>query len=404
MRILQVCSHFPPTRGGVERHVESAIQYLVARGHDVTVIAQRQPDVLRAMGYATDASALRAVEQPTWSHPDFPDVPILNIQGDDHRFIPELRRLTSTIERRDGPFDVIELHAARHVLAFLDRRRLLLSLHFNDLVCLPGNRSFANCCRYNREVPRCVGTPRFLVWTLESRLCGWRPAAIMAKYEFLKRGLVSRGISAKKIEVVPHWLDVGGLCSAIEAGRRTTPARGKTVGFISRLSPFKGPLLALEAYARIADRLPSVRLLFVGRGQQEPEVRAAVERLGLQDRVEFSGWVEASELPAELARCDAFLLTSPLDNYNWALLEQMCAARPIIATATGGTAEVLEDGVNAMLAPAEPSAIAERLERVLIDDALAARLGAGALETVRRRHGIENLMQYERLVELVAGA
>jgi glycosyltransferase involved in cell wall biosynthesis len=77
-----------------------------------------------------------------------------------------------------------------------------------------------------------------------------------------------------------------------------------------------------------------------------------------------------------------------------ALLEAMATARPVVATAVGGTPEVVTDGTSGLLVPADDAtAIASAVARLLDDGALAARLGAAARQTVEARYGAKTMVR-----------
>ena len=98
---------------------------------------------------------------------------------------------------------------------------------------------------------------------------------------------------------------------------------------------------------------------------------------------------------------DVAVLTSHSEGLSNALLEYMAAGRPIVATAVGGNVELIEDGVNGLLAPrGDAEAVAEAIKRLLLDPGLAGRLGAVARSRVRHRYCMEAVARkYEAFYE-----
>jgi glycosyltransferase involved in cell wall biosynthesis len=155
------------------------------------------------------------------------------------------------------------------------------------------------------------------------------------------------------------------------------------VGSIGRLSAQKGHRYLLEAAARVLFARPETRFLIVGDGDQEPELRAQSERLGLGGRVIFAG--HRTDVPAMLGVLDVFCISSTYEGTPLTLFEAMAAGKAIVSTAVDGCREVIEEGRTGLLVPPKaPEALAEALLRVLDDAAFRARLGAQAREASAR--------------------
>ena len=138
------------------------------------------------------------------------------------------------------------------------------------------------------------------------------------------------------------------------------------------------------------------------------EVRALAESLGLAGAVHFLG--ERHDVPDLLNAMDIFVLPSYSEGLSLALLEAMAAGKPVVATAVGGTPEVVTEGDNGLLIPPrDAGALAGALERLLTDLALAQHLGANARTHVREHFSLDRLGReineiYEELAEKKFGA
>lgn len=139
---------------------------------------------------------------------------------------------------------------------------------------------------------------------------------------------------------------------------------------VGHLIERKDPLLALRSFVEGAPE--QARLFYVGRGPLEGELRAEVERRGVADRVELLGERPPEELATWYAASDALLLTSSREGRPNVVLEALAASLPVVATAAGGTAELLEGvelpgGGSPVCASREPGAIATMLRRTLAE-------------------------------------
>jgi glycosyltransferase involved in cell wall biosynthesis len=160
------------------------------------------------------------------------------------------------------------------------------------------------------------------------------------------------------------------------------------IGYAGHLYSWKGVDVLLDAIAR----LPRARGLIVGGHSAEPDLartKSVAERLGVADRVTFTGLVEPARVAQLLRQADVLVLPNPASAISTRytsplkLFEYMAAGRPIVASDLPSIREVLRDGVNAMLVPpGDPGALASAIDRLLTDPGLAARLARAALDDV----------------------
>jgi glycosyltransferase involved in cell wall biosynthesis len=156
----------------------------------------------------------------------------------------------------------------------------------------------------------------------------------------------------------------------------------------SRLNAAKRQHVAIEALRHT--RTP-IRLVLAGKPDQEAyghELHRLVEQAGLQDRVTFLGWVSEEEKARWMSRAlAAVYLPYDEDSYGYVTLEAFQAHKPVLTfTDCGGVHEVVEDGVNGLVVPPTPEALAEAMERLAGDPARARDLGEEAFATLGRHH------------------
>jgi len=155
------------------------------------------------------------------------------------------------------------------------------------------------------------------------------------------------------------------------------------VGTIGRLNEQKGHRFLVEAAARLVHRVPGLRVLIAGDGDLGPDLRRQAAELGVADAVLFPG--HRSDVPDLLGAIDVFCLSSLYEGTPLALFEAMAAGKPVVSTAVDGCREVLEeDAIGLLVAPADPGALADALERVLVTPSLRQDLARRALAASRR--------------------
>jgi glycosyltransferase involved in cell wall biosynthesis len=160
------------------------------------------------------------------------------------------------------------------------------------------------------------------------------------------------------------------------------------VGYAGHLYPWKGVDILLEALARI----PAIRAAIVGGHDKEPDLarlQTQAERLGLTDRVTFTGLVAPGHVAGHLQKADILALPNPpsaISSHSTSplkLFEYMAAGKAIVASDLPAIREVLHDGVNALLVRAgDAQALAAGIQRLADDGALRARLGRAARRDV----------------------
>jgi glycosyltransferase involved in cell wall biosynthesis len=193
-------------------------------------------------------------------------------------------------------------------------------------------------------------------------------------------------VTVPPVETLYHGLDMARLQEKAdpEAVRRELgiPEEAPLVGTVGNFTPKKAHRDLIEAVPAIRRSLPEVRLVLVGHGPLEGDLRARVRDLGLESSVTFAGYrTDATRLADAF---DVFVLPSRFEGLSIALLEAMALGRAVVATRVGGSPEVIEDGESGILVqPGDPRALAEAIRSLLRDPSRRARMG----EAARRRAG-----------------
>ena len=198
--------------------------------------------------------------------------------------------------------------------------------------------------------------------------------------EGLRQDIVARGIPEDRVTVIPNAVDIekfpiGG--AADESLQTQLGLAGATViGFIGSFYAYEGLDLLLDAFPRVLEAMPTARVLLVGGGPQDAALKAQAQRLGIADKVVFTGRVPHADVNRYYDLVDILAyprhsmrlteLVTPLKP-----LEAMAQARLLVASDVGGHRELIEHGVNGILFKAGS---AEHLADAVIDLARARDL------------------------------
>ncbi|MDD5759578.1 MAG: glycosyltransferase family 4 protein [Desulfobulbaceae bacterium] len=160
---------------------------------------------------------------------------------------------------------------------------------------------------------------------------------------------------------------------------------GPIVLFIGRLVEEKGLTDLLEAFSLLHNRHQGITLVVIGDGQDRPLLEKQVRDLGLNEKVLFTGWLDANQIPAFLAAADIFVAPSRTSPEGWveaqglSIIEAMMAELPVIATRTGGIVDSVEHNISGILIPERsPTELASAINKLLIHPELAKVLGQEA--------------------------
>lgn len=149
----------------------------------------------------------------------------------------------------------------------------------------------------------------------------------------------------------------------------------------ARLDGAKRLDLLLEALARTSEQ---VRVIIAGTGPDRERLERLATRLRLGERVRFMGFVDDATLIDLYAHARAVYYAPVDEDYGFATVEAFGAARPVVTTTdAGGVLEFVEDGVNGYVTPPDPAGIAARLELLINNATLAAKLGQTGQPRVR---------------------
>lgn len=227
----------------------------------------------------------------------------------------------------------------------------------------------------------------------------YRNIPFMVISESTKKDLVGRGIPANQIRVVHCGID--------HQMYRTDPLHEKTpdpsVTYVGRLKKYKSVDHMFDAAARIQDEFPKLTLTVVGSGDDDGRLRQRAVALGVANRVRFAGYV-AADRKVEILR-SSWVVVCPSLKEGWGLtnIEANACGTPVVCADVPGLRDSAVDGKTALLYPyGDIDALADRLRRMLSDDALRESLTIGGLEWAEGFHWDEAARETESILERVA--
>jgi glycosyltransferase involved in cell wall biosynthesis len=365
LNVLVVSGIWPPDVGGPASHAPEVAAFLRACGHDVEVV--------------TTAEAAPAPEDYTvhWVRRSLPPG-VRHVEG--VRLVRERARRADVVYTT-GMFGRSSLGS------------LLARTPF--VVKLTADPAYERARRWGlwrgslEDFQR--STP---VTTLPLRLARdadvRRAAHVITPSAYLRELALGWGVEPERATVLPNPAPPVPELRARAELRAELALDGPTLAFAGRLTAQKSLDAGIEAARRAG-----AALVVAGDGPD----RAALERLG---HARFVGPLPRQRVLELFRAADASLLSSSWENFPHTVVEALAVGTPVIATRTGGVAEVVRDGENGLVVePGDVEALTHAIERFFADDGLAGRLRANAAASVAE-YAPESV--YGRLEEILAEA
>jgi len=214
---------------------------------------------------------------------------------------------------------------------------------------------------------------------------------IVAVSENVRERLRRFAIPSRKITVIQNGVDTARFASARPVLRHELNLDGRTViGVVGRLSSEKGHKFLLRAAPRLIEEFPTVALVFIGSGPEQPALESLTRELNLQDRVFFAGF--RRDMPQVYASIDILVLPSLEEGLPLTVLEAMAAGLPILASRVGDIGKIIVSGVSGLLIePGSTDGLYGALVQLLRDPALRDTLRANARATVNSSFSVQRM-------------
>jgi glycosyltransferase involved in cell wall biosynthesis len=237
-----------------------------------------------------------------------------------------------------------------------------------------------------------------VVTTLDA--ASWRAAALVFTRTLHGQSILQKHrVPQDRLRTVYDACDMSLYCPADRAEARRRYGYDEDEVVLSHhgvLHPNKGMDRIITALAHLMDAHDNLRFLCIGSGPEEDALRAMTERLGIADRVRFTGWLAtARDVNVALNASDIGLVMRvglPADHFHvtGALVHSMAVGLPTLAPRLAGIQEVVTDGAAGFLFdPADMGEFTERCGELVEDKALRTRLGNAALALAREKFDVE---------------
>jgi glycosyltransferase involved in cell wall biosynthesis len=330
-----------PQAGGAETHLHQLFGRLAEWGHEVTLLVSGWPG----------APARERVDG-------------LEVHRAGSRFtFPGAAPVYYRKELKDGGFDVL--------VEDLNKVPLWTPLWAKHPVTLLVHHLFGRTAFQEASLPMATAT-----WVLERPLGFiYRGVPTMAVSRSTAEDLGARGMAEEEVVVIPNGVDMDRCSPDTGTDRFAEP----TLLYLGRLKRYKRVDLPIRAVARLRARDRSVRLVIAGTGDHEAALRELVAELGVEDAVEFRGYVTEEEKVELFRRAWLHLLTSPKEGWGITNLEAAACGTPTVASDSPGLRDSVVDGETGLLVPHDDvEALAEAIAGLLEDPPRREAMGRAA--------------------------
>ncbi|WP_418790595.1 1,4-alpha-glucan branching protein domain-containing protein [Phosphitispora sp. TUW77] len=364
-KVLMLSWEFPPkTVGGLARHVHDLSKALVAQGQDIHVITCYQPG---SPNYEmVNGVHVYRVEPGQCDTGDF-------LKWVDSLNIAMAERAQQLI--REYSFDLIHAHdwlvfSAAKDLKERYRLPLVSTIHATEY---GRNRGIHN------DIQRYINQ---IEWELTYE--SWE-VICCSSYMAQELSQVFQ-LPAEKIRVIANGVEIKNIQpKAVDLGFRKKYAAPyeKMVYFIGRLVPEKGVQVLINAVPTILRKFPDTKFVISGSGPYQDYLEDLTERLGVKEKVYFTGFANDETRNLLFAGSDIAVFPSLYEPFGIVALEAMATRVPVIVSDTGGMAKLIEHGVDGLkVLPGDAAGLAEAISSLLDDPGLAHRLSQAAWDKV----------------------
>ncbi|MBN1272430.1 MAG: glycosyltransferase family 4 protein [Candidatus Aminicenantes bacterium] len=218
--------------------------------------------------------------------------------------------------------------------------------------------------------------------------------ALIAISKGVKKVLVEGGVDPQLVKVIPSGIDFSPYTDLLPCNylRKELSFKPKDflVGIIAHLADHKGHKYLIRAAKILKEKAPRIKVIIVGKGPLEMELKQQSRKSHVDDMVYFLGFRE--DIPQILCSLDVFVLSSYLEGMGSTILDAMACSLPVVATRTGGIPEVVKNTVTGILVPPkDPAALSEAILTLYKDKKLGRELGVKGSEVVREKYSAESM-------------
>lgn len=230
------------------------------------------------------------------------------------------------------------------------------------------------------------------------RLLFRRASRILVATTFMRIAATSVGADPGKVQVIDKGVDLARFRPLADrhGARARLGVPGPLVLAVASLQRRKGFETIIDAFAAL--RRAEVTLAICGIGDERLALESRAKTRGVAPQVRFEGQVARDRIGEYFAAADVFVHAAELEAAGNVILEAQASGAAVVVTDSGGPGEYVEDGVTGFLIPVgDAPALAARLEVLLSNPSLGARLAEAA------RHRVEHRHDYSRMMAVLRG-
>jgi glycosyltransferase involved in cell wall biosynthesis len=202
------------------------------------------------------------------------------------------------------------------------------------------------------------------------------------------------GLPISKLRVIPNGVEAHLFAEAPPAdlGQFGIPPGSRTLLFVGRLDPQKGPFVLMAAARELLPHHNDLHVLLVGDGPLAENLRKWVAKENLSDRIHFAG--RRNDVPSLLRAAEIFVLPSLWEGLPNVVLEAMAAGIPVVASRVEGISDLLTDDRTGLIVPPNSAPdLIEAIDRLLADPQHAHQMGHSAQQHVRTEFAWDGIVE-----------
>ena len=377
MKILMLTWEYPPrVVGGISRVVYDLSRTLLKDGHDVTVVTYREGDA----PYFEDDKGVKVYR-------------VDNYMINPNNFIDWIMQLNfnliskaTELISKGGPFDVI--HAHDWLVAYA-AKTLKDSFKIPIIATIHATESGRNSGIHD-EVQRYINDTEWML-TYEA-------TEVIVNSNYMKNELQRLfGLPYEKINVVPNGVNLN-LYNGVERDydfrRQYAADNEKIILYVGRLVYEKGIQNLIAAMPKVLNGYHDSKLIIAGKGGMIDELRDEVRRLGIENKVYFTGYLKLNQVTKMYKCADVAVFPSTYEPFGVVALEGMLSGTPVVVSDVGGLNEIVQHRENGMKSYAgNPNSIADSILELLYNPGLCAEVSRAAKAKVKAQYNWTKIAQ-----------
>ena len=377
MKILMLTWEYPPrVVGGIARVVYDISRTLLKDGHDVTVVTYREGDT----PYFEDDKGVKVYR-------------VDNYMINPNNFIDWIMQLNfnmvakvNEIMKEQGEFDVI--HAHDWLVAYA-AKTLKNSYNIPIVSTIHATEAGRNSGIHD-ETQRYINDTEWML-TYEA-------TEVIVNSNYMKNELQRLfGLPYEKINVVPNGVNLN-LYNGVERDydfrRQYAADNEKIILYVGRLVYEKGIQNLIAAMPKVLNGYHDSKLIIAGKGGMIDELRDEVRRLGIENKVYFTGYLKLNQVTKMYKCADVAVFPSTYEPFGVVALEGMLSGTPVVVSDVGGLNEIVQHRENGMKSYAgNPNSIADSILELLYNPGLCAEVSRAAKAKVKAQYNWTKIAQ-----------